>query len=86
MLRSTPDIGGPLTSTHKQGCPKVLTALQHVSLGGIGLNGETAVLHGISCTSAEKNVLPQVRPWPCPTISDMINITTIKETKALPWQ
>lgn len=86
MLRSTPDIGGPLTRTHKQGCPKVLTALQQVSLGGIGLNGDTAVLHGISCTSAEKNVLPQVCPRPCSTITVMINIMTTKETKALPWQ
>ncbi|RYQ95849.1 hypothetical protein Ahy_B08g091235 [Arachis hypogaea] len=57
MLRSTPEIGGPLTRTHKHGWPRALRALQHDSLGGIGLNGATAALQGISCTSAEKNVL-----------------------------
>ena len=57
MLRSTPEIGGPLTRTHKQGCPNALRALQHASLGGMELNGATAALQGMSCTSAEKNVL-----------------------------
>lgn len=83
MLRSTPDIGGPLTRTHKQGCPRVLTALQQVSLGGTGPNGETAVLHGISCTSAEKNVLLHVLPWLSSTFTVMIKIITTEETKAL---
>lgn len=47
MFRSTPDIGGPFTSTHRQGWPSVLTALQQASLGGMGLNGATAALQGI---------------------------------------
>jgi hypothetical protein len=59
MLRSTPEIGGPLTRTHKHGWPKALRALQQASLGGIGLKGATAALQGMSCTSAEKNVLEQ---------------------------
>lgn len=59
ILRSTPEIGGPLTRTHRHGWPKPLRALQHASFGGIGLNGATAALHGISCTSAEKKVLVQ---------------------------
>lgn len=48
MLRSTPDIGGPLTSTQRQGWPKALSAVQQVSLGGMGLKGITAGLQGIS--------------------------------------
>ncbi|KAK2386361.1 putative lipid-transfer protein DIR1 precursor [Trifolium repens] len=59
MLRSTPEIGGPLTRTHKHGWPKALRALQQASFGGIGLKGATAALQGMSCTSAEKNVLEQ---------------------------
>jgi len=57
MLRSTPEIGGPVTRTHKQGCPNVLRALQHASVGGMELKGATAALQGMSCTSEEKNVL-----------------------------
>lgn len=48
MLRSTPDMGGPLTSTHRQGWPRALRALQQALLGGMGLKGATAALHGIS--------------------------------------
>lgn len=59
ILRSTPEIGGPLTRTHKHGWPKAFRALQHASLGGMGLKGATAALQGMSCTSAEKKVLVQ---------------------------
>lgn len=48
MLRSTPDMGGPLMSTQRQGWPKALRVLQQVSLGGMGLKGTTAALQGIS--------------------------------------
>lgn len=48
MFRSTPDIGGPLTSTHKQGWPRALMALQQASLGGMGWKGATAALQGMS--------------------------------------
>lgn len=58
MLRSTPEIGGPLTRTHKQGWPRTLIALQQASFGGMGLNGATDARQGISCTNAEKKVLP----------------------------
>nr|KYP49190.1 hypothetical protein KK1_029124 [Cajanus cajan] len=57
MLRSTPEIGGPLTRTQRHGCPSAFRALQQASLGGIGLKGATAALQGMSCTSEEKNVL-----------------------------
>ena len=76
MFRSTPDIGGPFTSTHKQGWPKALMALQQPSVGGIGLKGETDALQGISWTSAEKKVLPQGVAWPCHTNVVMTNINT----------
>lgn len=65
MFRSTPDMGGPFTSTHRQGCPRALMALQQASFGGIGLKGATAALQGISCTSAEKKVLLQAEPSLC---------------------
>lgn len=52
-----PESGGPLARRQRQGRPSVTTAEQHVSVGGMGLKGATAALHGISCTSAEKNVL-----------------------------
>ncbi|XVE76687.1 hypothetical protein DITRI_Ditri13aG0001500 [Diplodiscus trichospermus] len=65
IFRSTPDMGGPFMRTHRQGCPRVLMALQQGSLGGMGLKGATAALQGISCTRAEKNVLPQALPSPC---------------------
>ncbi|XP_019154754.1 PREDICTED: probable ribosome-binding factor A, chloroplastic isoform X2 [Ipomoea nil] len=48
MFRSTPEMGGPLTSTHKQGWPRALRAAQQASLGGIGLKGATAALQGMS--------------------------------------
>lgn len=67
MFRSTPAMGGPLTSVHKQGWPRVLTALQHASLGGMGLKGATAALQGTNWTSAAKNVLPQGWLFPCCT-------------------
>ncbi|KAL8171470.1 hypothetical protein V2J09_023274 [Rumex salicifolius] len=57
MLRSTPEIGGPLTSIQRQDWPKVLIALQHASLGGMGLNGATDALHvipSLSYTSSDK--------------------------------
>ena len=74
MLRSTPEIGGPLTRTHKHGWPKALRALQQESLGGIGLKGATAPLQGMSCTSDEKNVLEQGLLWTCDT-----NVTMIRK-------
>lgn len=52
-----PESGGPLARRQRQGRPSVITAEQQVSVGGIGLKGATAALHGISCTRAEKNVL-----------------------------
>ncbi|CAA0820730.1 SURP and G-patch domain-containing protein 1-like protein [Striga hermonthica] len=58
MARSTPEIGGPLTSTQRQGCPRALTESQQDSVGGLGLKGDTAARQGMSWTSAEKNVLP----------------------------
>ena len=57
MERSMPESGGPLARRQRQGRPSVTTAEQHISVGGIGLKGATAALHGMSCTSAEKNVL-----------------------------
>lgn len=73
MLRSTPEMGGPLTRTQRQGWPRALIALQQASLGGMGLKGATAALHGINCTNAEKNVLLQaVLPSPCSTKSAVI--------------
>lgn len=68
LLRSTPVMGGPLTSAQRQGCPRVLTALQHASLGGTGLmKDETAGLHGNSCTRAEKKVLGHAWPAAMPS-------------------
>ena len=52
-----PDSGGPLASRQRQGRPSVTIAAQQDSVGGTGLKGATAALHGISCTSDEKNVL-----------------------------
>lgn len=60
--RSTPAIGGPLTSTHKQGWPRLLTALQQATVGGMGRNGATDGLQGISLTREEKKVKLQVSP------------------------
>ncbi|WCJ18972.1 hypothetical protein M5689_001285 [Euphorbia peplus] len=86
MFLSTPEMGGPLTRTHKQGCPKDLTAVQQASLGGIGLKGATAALHGIICTNAEKNVLPHDVgdgddiACPFPFSTTIPNITTITTT------
>lgn len=74
MFRSTPEMGGPLMSRQRQGWPSALMALQQVSLGKIGLKGATAALQGMSCTSAEKKVLPHLCPWLCWDI----NINTIK--------
>ncbi|GLT84168.1 hypothetical protein SLE2022_024150 [Rubroshorea leprosula] len=74
MLRSTPEMGGPFTSTHKQACPRVLTASQQASLGEMGLNGVTAALQGIISTSAEKNVLLQ--PLPSPRFAKPVRSST----------
>ena len=52
-----PESGGPLASRQRQGRPSVTIAAQQDSVGGTGLKGATAALHGISCTSDEKNVL-----------------------------
>lgn len=46
-------------STQRQGWPRALTEAQQASLGGMGLKGATEALQGMSCTSAEKKVLPQ---------------------------
>ncbi|KAJ8565648.1 hypothetical protein K7X08_008224 [Anisodus acutangulus] len=46
MFRSTPEIGGPLTRTHRHGCPNALIEAQHASDGGIGLKGDTDALQG----------------------------------------
>lgn len=48
ILRSTPEIGGPLTSTQRQGWPRALMEAQQASLGGMGLNGATDALQGMS--------------------------------------
>ncbi|MCI26024.1 hypothetical protein A2U01_0047215, partial [Trifolium medium] len=47
-------------------------ALQQASLGGIGLKVATSALQGMSCTSAEKNVLEQGVLLTCAT-----NVTII---------
>ncbi|KAD5802785.1 hypothetical protein E3N88_14145 [Mikania micrantha] len=73
-LRSTPEMGGPLTNTHKQGWPKTLIAVQQESFGGIGLKGTTDARQGISWTNAEKNVLPQGNPIWKPCVSHMIHV------------
>ncbi|KAA0048323.1 putative ribosome-binding factor A [Cucumis melo var. makuwa] len=65
--RSTPVIGGPLTSTHKQGWPRVLTALQQATVGGMGRNGATDGLQGINLAREEKKVKLQVSPLPFST-------------------
>lgn len=62
MARSTPEMGGPFTSTQRQGWPRALMEAQQASVGGMGLKGATAALQGMSWTRAEKNVLPQ--GWP----------------------
>lgn len=64
-FRSMPAIGGPFMSTHRQGWPRALMALQQASLGGMGLNGETAGLQGISLTSVDMKVLAQGWLLPC---------------------
>lgn len=80
MERSTPEMGGPLTSTQRQGWPRTLRAVQQASFGGMGLNGATDARHGISCTNAEKNVLPQGNPaLPC-TITPSTTTTTTTAT------
>lgn len=70
MFRSMPAMGGPLARVHKQGCPRVLMALQQASLGGMGLKGATAALQGISWISAEKKVLPQ--GWLLPRCTKLV--------------
>ncbi|KAG2372217.1 uncharacterized protein HKW66_Vig0209150 [Vigna angularis] len=79
MLRSTPEIGGPLTRTHKQGWPSALRALQHAPLGGMELKGATAALQGISCTREEKNVLVHELLSTCATKPTIIitNVTAL---------
>ena len=77
MFRSTPEMGGPLTSTHKQGWPRALSELQQASLGGMGLKGATAALQGISWMSAEKKVLAQVGTGPCCFYKHLTLITNI---------
>ncbi|PHU30151.1 hypothetical protein BC332_02244 [Capsicum chinense] len=52
MFRSTPEIGGPLTRTHRHGCPNALMDAQHASLGGMGLNGMTDCLQGYQVKKA----------------------------------
>lgn len=64
-----------MTTSQRQGCPRVLTALQQASLGRAGLKGATAGLHGISCSRAKKKVLVHAWPaaWPAnPTASSSI--------------
>lgn len=82
MPRSTPEIGGPLTSTHRQGCPSALMEAQQASVGGMGLKGATADRQGMSWTRAEKNVLPQGCPELSCTNAAAITTTIIKHGKA----
>lgn len=82
MPRSTPEIGGPFTSTHRQGCPNALMEAQQASVGGMGLNGATADRQGMSWTRAEKNVLPHGCPLLSCTNAAAITTTIIKQDKA----
>uniref|UniRef100_M1CDA1 Histone H3.2 n=1 Tax=Solanum tuberosum TaxID=4113 RepID=M1CDA1_SOLTU len=52
MLRSTPEIGGPLIRTHRHGCPNALMEAQHASLGGTELNGTTDALQDLRFQSS----------------------------------
>lgn len=55
IWRSAPEMSGPARSRQRQGCPSSRTAEQQSSLGGDGLKGATAALHGImSCSSAPR--------------------------------
>lgn len=77
--RSTPEIGGPLMSTHIQACPKAFTAAQQASVGCQLPNGTTACLHGISSTRAEKKELAHGLPLVfciIPAITTIVSTTT----------
>lgn len=52
IRRSAPEMGGPARSRQRHGCPSSRTAQQHSSVGGAGLKGATAALHGIISRSS----------------------------------